>query len=162
MKIPKDLLSSMIIIAKTQNYGLIYSIESLRLLVSRITLQKGDVQYIKQEQGTSDLSMDSLTNRWLVTLGIGTVLFGISLFVLRVPIRTILVFFALGVPVVFLWLYIDLKSRRGDEFNRMQNQRCICAVCKHDQAAMCIDHKCPCCITMKGDRIIGHSINPLQ
>lgn len=106
--------------------------------------------------------MDSLTNRWLVTLGIGTVLFGISLFVLRIPIRTIFVFFAIGVPVVFLWLYVDLKSRRQAEFSRMQNQKCICAVCKHDQAAICIDQKCPCCIAMKDDRVVGHSINPLQ
>lgn len=106
--------------------------------------------------------MDSLTNRWLVTLGIGTILFGISLFVLRIPIRTILLFFTLGVPVVFLWLYVDLKSRRQAEFSGMQNQKCICAVCKHDQAAVRIDQKCPCCIAMKGDRVVGHSINSLQ
>ncbi len=109
-----------------------------------------------------NLNIDKLTNRWLVTLGIGTLLFGVSLFVIRIPIRTILVFFALGMPVVLLWVYIDLKSRRQDEFKRMQNQGCICGVCKHDQAAKCIDQKCPCCITTKDNRIAGHSINPLQ
>jgi hypothetical protein len=138
----------------------LYYIQYLRLYVSRRILRGCRIGKL----GVKDkkLSMDSLTNRWLVTLGIGTVLFGISLFVLRIPIRTIFVFFALGVPVVFLWLYIDLKSRRQDEFSKMQNQKCICAVCKHDQAAICIDQKCPCCVAVKGDRIVGHSINPLQ
>jgi hypothetical protein len=110
--------------------------------------------------------MDSLTNRWLVTLGVGTVLFALSLFVVRVPIRTIIIFFAIGVPVIFLWIYIDLRSRRQQEeidlFNKLQEQGCVCAVCKHDHATMCIDQKCPCCVSMKGDTIVGHSINPLQ
>jgi hypothetical protein len=110
--------------------------------------------------------MDNLTNRWLVTLGVGTVLFALSLFVVRVPVRTIIIFFAIGIPVIFLWLYIDLKSKREkeeiDALNRLEQQGCICAVCKHSQATDCINQKCPCCISMKGDVIIGHSINPLQ
>ena len=40
-------------------------------------------------------------------LGIGTLCFGLSLFVLRIPIRTIIVFFIIGVPLVALWLYVD-------------------------------------------------------
>jgi hypothetical protein len=44
----------------------------------------------------------------------------------------------------------------------LQKQSCICSVCKHDNAGVCISEKCPCCIMMKGDEIIGHSINPLQ
>jgi len=50
------------------------------------------------------MDMDNLTNRWLATLGIGAVIFGLALFVLRVPVRTMLIFFAIGIPVVFLWL----------------------------------------------------------
>ncbi|HET8847625.1 MAG TPA: hypothetical protein VFM20_02445, partial [Nitrososphaeraceae archaeon] len=56
--------------------------------------------------------MDNLTNRWLATLGIGVLIFGLALFVLKVPVRTMLIFFAIGIPVVFLWLYADEKSRR--------------------------------------------------
>jgi hypothetical protein len=56
--------------------------------------------------------LDNLTNRWLVALGVGTVLFALSLFVVRVPVRTIIIFFAIGIPVIFLWLYVDLKSKR--------------------------------------------------
>ena len=55
--------------------------------------------------------MDS-TTRWLSTLGIGTLCFGLSLFVLRIPIRTIIVFFIIGVPLVALWLYVDAKSKQ--------------------------------------------------
>jgi hypothetical protein len=49
-----------------------------------------------------------------------------------------------------------------EELEKIQQQQCICSVCKHEQAAVCLDQKCPCCIILKGDSIIGHSINPLQ
>jgi hypothetical protein len=45
-------------------------------------------------------------------LAIGTLCFGISLFVLRIPIQTINVFFIIGVPLVALWLYVDAKSKQ--------------------------------------------------
>jgi hypothetical protein len=51
------------------------------------------------------MDMDKLTNRWLATLGIGVLIFGLALFVLKVPVRTMLIFFAIGIPVVFFWLY---------------------------------------------------------
>jgi hypothetical protein len=112
------------------------------------------------------MDMDNLTNRWLATLGIGALIFGLALFVLRVPVRTMLIFFAIGIPVVFLWLYADGRSRRQnkemEQLGNLQQQPCICSVCKHDQAAVCMDQKCPCCIILKGDSIVGHSINPLQ
>lgn len=110
--------------------------------------------------------MDSFTNRWLLILGIGTVLFGISLFILRVPVRTILVFFALGLPVVLLWLYIDEKTKREkkkiDAISNLEIQPCVCSICRHDLVTVCMDDKCPCCIMLKGDKVVGHSINPLQ
>ena len=112
------------------------------------------------------MDMDKLANRWLATLGIGVLIFGLALFVLKVPVRTMLIFFAIGIPVVFLWLYADERSRREkkemEQLGIIQQQLCICTVCKHEQAAVCMDQKCPCCIIMKGDSIIGHSINPLQ
>ena len=88
----------------------------------------------------------SLTNRWLVTLA-SVIAFGLSLFVLRVPIRTIIIFFALGIPVVSLWLYVDEKSRRRskqiDDFNKIQQQACACNFCKHNREAVCIENRCP-------------------
>ena len=56
--------------------------------------------------------VESLTNRWILALGLGTLCFGISLFVLHIPIRTIGIFFALGIPLILLWLYIGDKSKQ--------------------------------------------------
>jgi hypothetical protein len=119
--------------------------------------------------------MDGLTNRWLSALGIAAVCFGLFLFVLRVPVRTIGIFFVLGIPLILLWLYVDDKSKQqeqqkwkisnnSDNNNNLlqQQRRCICVICKHEKADICLNQKCPCCIMMNGDRIIGHHTNPLQ
>jgi hypothetical protein len=102
------------------------------------------------------------TTRWISILGIAALCFGLALFVLRVPVRTILIFFAIGVPLIILWLYADEKSKQQKRINKITNQRCICSICKHDQAKVCLDQKCACCIMMKGSDVMGHSINPLQ
>jgi hypothetical protein len=117
--------------------------------------------------------MQSLTTRWILALGLATLCFGIFLFVLRIPIRTIGIFFALGIPLVLLWLYADSKSKQQQEKgktvsnsttnNFVQHQQlCICSICKHEQAGVCLDQKCACCLMMKGNKIIGHSVNPMQ
>lgn len=105
--------------------------------------------------------MDS-TTRWISILGIATLCFAIALFVLRVPIRTILVFFAIGIPLIVLWLYAEEKSKQQKRVNTITEQACICSICKHEHARICLQKKCACCIMMKGDDVIGHSINPLQ
>jgi hypothetical protein len=104
----------------------------------------------------------NITTRWLLALGIGTVCFGISLFVLRIPIRTNIVFFSIGLPLVALWLYVDVKSKEKKKIDSITAQACICSICKHEEARICLQQKCACCIVMKGNIIIGHSINPLQ
>ena len=129
--------------------------------------------------------VESLTNRWILALGLATLCFGISLFVLRIPIRTIGIFFALGIPLIVLWLYVGDKSKQqllqqqkkrdtisdpsGNSNNenlvqhQVQQQRsCICPICKHEQAQVCLNQKCACCIIMKDNQVVGHSINPLQ
>ena len=106
--------------------------------------------------------VESLTNRWILTLGLATLCFGISLFVLRIPIRTIGIFFALGIPLILLWLYIGNKSKQQQQIEQQKQQSCVCPICKHEQAGICLNQKCACCIITKGNRVIGHSINPLQ
>ena len=71
----------------------------------------------------------NITTRWLLALGIGTVCFGISLFVLRIPIRTIIVFFSIGLPLVALWLYVDVKSKEKKKIDSITAQACICSIC---------------------------------
>ena len=128
--------------------------------------------------------VESLTNRWILTLGLATLCFGISLFVLRIPIRTIGIFFALGIPLILLWLYVGDKSKqqllqqqkKGKTINepnsssnndnlvqhQLQQKSCICPICNHEQAGICLNQKCACCIIIKGNKVIGHSVNPLQ
>jgi hypothetical protein len=126
--------------------------------------------------------VESLTNRWILALGLATLCFGISLFVLHIPIRTIGIFFALGIPLILLWLYIGDKSKQqlqqqkegktisdpssNDNLVQQQQQQlqqpCICSICKHKQAVVCLNQKCACCTIMKGNKVVGHSVNPLQ
>jgi hypothetical protein len=123
--------------------------------------------------------VESLTNRWILTLGLATLCFGIFLFVLRIPIRTIGIFFALGIPLVLLWLYADDKSKQqlqqkkesktisdpssnNNHLVQHEQKSCMCPICKHEQAGVCLNQKCACCIIMKDNKVIGHSINPLQ
>ena len=121
--------------------------------------------------------VESITNRWILTLGLATLCFGISLFVLRIPIRTIGIFFALGIPLIVLWLYIGDKSKQqklqqnekitnnsssNNHLSQHQLQPCICPICNHEQAVICLNQKCACCIIIKGNKVIGHSVNPLQ
>jgi hypothetical protein len=123
--------------------------------------------------------VESLTTRWILALGLATLCFGIFLFVFRIPIRTIGIFFALGIPLILLWLYAGDKSKQQQQQQNKettvsdpsssdnslvqhQQQSCICSICKHEQAVLCLNQKCACCIIMKGDKVVGHSINPLH
>ena len=121
--------------------------------------------------------VESLTTRWLLALGLATLCFGISLVVLHVPIRTIGIFFALGLPLILLWLYVSDKSRRqiqqqkygktisdlgSNNNHHIDQQQCICSICSHEEAGVCLNQKCACCTIMKGNKIVGHSVNPLQ
>ena len=102
------------------------------------------------------------TTRWISILGIVTLCFGIALFIVRVPVRTIIIFLAIGIPLILLWLYADKKSTEQARFKTITKQACICSICKHEQAKICLQQKCACCIMIKGNDVIGHSINPLQ
>jgi hypothetical protein len=78
--------------------------------------------------------VESVTNRRILVLG-----FGISLFILHIPIRTIGIFFALGTPLIVLWSYVGDKSKQ-----QQQQSSCICHICKHEQAAESKLHEQDC------------------
>ena len=107
-----------------------------------------------------------ITTRWLSILGIGTLCFGLSLFVLRIPFRTIIIFFIIGLPIVALWLYVDAKSKQQKKIATSTytttKQVCTCPICKHGEVESCFQENCACCLLTKGNSVIGHSINPLQ
>src|SRR5437867_11792634 len=107
--------------------------------------------------------MDNLTNRWLATLGIGALIFGLALVVLRVPVRTMMIFFAIGIPVVFLWLYADERDRKQkkeiEELSKIQEQPCICSVCKKKKEKEVMIKSFLGGIILKGIRLLENSIN---
>ena len=102
------------------------------------------------------------TTRYMAMLGIGTIVFGISLFVLHIPVRAVIIFFIIGLPLVMLWLYVDTKSKQQTTLSAITKQACVCQICKHEEAKLCLERRCACCIMMKGNSVIGHSINPVQ
>lgn len=64
--------------------------------------------------------------------------------------------------VVTLWLYVDRRANQQKTISAIAVQACMCSICKHEEAGQCMQQRCACCLLMKGDVIIGHSVNPLQ
>ena len=102
------------------------------------------------------------THRWLLMLAIATGLFAISLLLLRVNIRTLAILLGIGLPLVTLWLYMDAKYFSVQRRTNSSKQACVCPVCKHQDAMMCFEEKCSCCLITKDEKVVGHSSSPLQ
>jgi uncharacterized membrane protein len=102
------------------------------------------------------------TQRWLLMLAIATGLFAISLLLLRVNIRTLAILLGIGLPLVTLWLYMDARYFSAQGRNISATQTCICPVCKHPSARICLQKKCSCCLITKDEKVIGHSSSSLQ
>lgn len=102
------------------------------------------------------------TQRWLLMLAIATGLFAISFLLLRVNIRTLVILLGIGLPLVTLWLYMDAKYFSAQGRSIPSKQACVCPVCKHQYARMCLEEKCSCCLVTKGEKVIGHSSSPFQ
>ena len=49
--------------------------------------------------------------------------FAITLFVIRVPIRTIFIFFVIGIPVVILWFFADERSKKQRVFAKIKSKQ---------------------------------------
>ena len=102
------------------------------------------------------------THRWLLMLAIATGLFAISFLLLRVNIRTLAILLGIGLPLVTLWLYMDAKYFSAQRRNISPKQPCVCPVCKHQDARMCFEEKCSCCLITRDEKVVGHSSSPLQ
>ena len=63
--------------------------------------------------------------------------------VLRIPIRTIIVIFIVGVPLVALWLYVDTRSKQQKKMiSDTTAQPRTCLICKHEEAKICFHGVC--------------------
>ena len=101
---------------------------------------------------------------WILIYGLSIIAFSIVLLAIGSGIRVFLIFIVIGLSLIALWLYLDIrkeKQKKGVYVNTIQ--ACICPICKHKETKICLQQKCACCLIMKGDVIIGHhSNNPLQ
>jgi hypothetical protein len=109
------------------------------------------------------------TQRWLVMIAIATILFAIALLILRINIRSLLIFFVIGISAISLWMVVDArffapqrKRRSGDAKSQQQQPLCTCTICNHDYEEMCFQNRCACCLITKNDKVVGHSSSALQ
>jgi hypothetical protein len=95
-------------------------------------------------------------------IAISTVVFAISLLVLRINIRTLTIFFVIGISVVTLWMIVDARYFAAPRKNIPATLACACPICKHELARKCLENKCACCLITKDKKVVGHSSSTLQ
>jgi hypothetical protein len=96
---------------------------------------------------------------WILIYGFVIITFGIFLFMIGSGIRVFLIFLVIGLSLIGLWLYLDIRKegkQKKREVYLNTVQACICVICKHKETKICLQQKCACCIIMKGNGIIGH------
>jgi len=99
---------------------------------------------------------------WPFYSGIGFALFGMLLIVLKIGIRISLIFFIIALFFLIFWVYVIIRMDLKKNKDKDKNRACTCSICSHEQADVCIQEKCPCCISMKDNIVSGHSNNSLQ
>ena len=88
--------------------------------------------------------------------------FGIFLLIIGSGIRAFLIFMVIGLSLIGLWLYLDIRKENKQNKRKVYLntiQACLCAICKHKETKICLQEKCACCLIMKGDTIFGHQSN---
>ena len=95
---------------------------------------------------------------WLLIYGLVIIGLGIFLLTIGSGIRVSLIFIVIGLSLIALWLYLDIRKEKRQKKRAYLNttQACICLICNHKEAKICLQQKCVCCLIMKGNDIIGH------
>src|SRR5689334_16841579 len=75
--------------------------------------------------------------RWLLFPGIDTLCFDISLFVLQIPIRTIIVFLR-NLFTVSCIVEICCKVETTKNVDIIMREDCMCSICKCQEAKLCL------------------------
>jgi hypothetical protein len=108
-------------------------------------------------------SSPSSSPLWLFIYGFAILAFSIFLLVIGSGIRVFLIFIIIGLSLIALWLYLGTRTKNLKKNSLLANNgKCICPICKHEEAGFCIREKCACCLAMKGETLVGHINNPLQ
>jgi hypothetical protein len=96
---------------------------------------------------------------WILIYGLVIIAFGTFLLTIGSGIRVSLIFIVIGLSLIALWLYLDIRSKEKRQKKRAYvniTQVCICLICDHKETKICLQQKCACCLIMKGNDIIGH------
>ncbi|MDN5847919.1 MAG: hypothetical protein L0H53_16790 [Candidatus Nitrosocosmicus sp.] len=96
---------------------------------------------------------------WPLIESIAIIGFSILLLRLRAIIPSFILMLV-GISLIVYWIYITKMKNQGIK-SKIDN-RCLCAICEHTESSLCIQQKCVCCSIAKGDKVVGHSNNPLQ
>lgn len=108
------------------------------------------------------LSRLDFTQRWLLMIAVATATLAVSMIVLRINVRTVIIFYVIGISVITLWMIVDARYFAAPRKNIQPAQSCACPVCNHDYARKCLQKKCACCLVMKDEKVVGHSSSTLQ
>jgi hypothetical protein len=95
---------------------------------------------------------------WILIYCLVIITFGIFLLTIGSGIRVSLIFIVIGLSLIAIWLYLDIRKEKRQKRGVYVNttQACICLICDHKAIKTCLQQKCACCLIMKGDDIIGH------
>jgi len=104
-------------------------------------------------------SAKNRTAVWPFIGGIATIAFSILLLTLRTIIPSLIIMLV-GIFLFVYWIYIT-KTKSQTTKSKM-DRRCLCAICEHTESSQCIQLECICCSVAKGDKVVGHTNNPLQ
>lgn len=91
----------------------------------------------------------------------GIAIIGCSIFLLTIrAIIPSLIIMLLGISLIIYRIYIT--KTKNQSIKSKIDKKCICAICDHTESSVCIQHSCMCCSIVKGDKVVGHTNNPLQ
>ncbi|MDQ3838374.1 MAG: hypothetical protein M3297_03800 [Thermoproteota archaeon] len=99
---------------------------------------------------------------WPLIYGLAIVALGFFLLALRAGIAIFLIFMAVGLAMIILWVYFNMRTTQKNDMKFVAKQPCKCAICTHDKAGLCLEQKCTCCIVVEGESPVGHTSSVLQ
>ena len=80
---------------------------------------------------------------WILIYGLAIMVFGIFLVTIWSGIRIFLISIVIGLSLIAIWLYLDIrkeeKQKKGVYVNT--TQACICLICDHKENKICLQQK---------------------
>ena len=80
---------------------------------------------------------------WILIYGLVIIAFGIFLFIIGSGIRMSLIFIVIGLSLIALWLYLDIRKEKNQKKGVYVNttQACIYLICDHKETKTGLQQK---------------------